>query len=161
RDKDRMRGGDSIERFAQEISKAKRVVAVISEKSLHSEFCMAHELFRAFRRCDYQRAEFQEKVIAVVIDDARPLLKDNLQLVALAKKWQERMENLRSELQSVDPARKSPALWVFVDLMEDMCPRLPDMLGALNDIVMTRGFSEIVADDFRQVIDRLPAIADK
>jgi len=78
RDKDRMRGGDSIERFAQEISKAKRIVAVISEKSLRSEFCMAHELFRAFRRCDYQRAEFQEKVIALVMDDAKPLLKDNL-----------------------------------------------------------------------------------
>ncbi|MEW6288538.1 MAG: toll/interleukin-1 receptor domain-containing protein [Thermodesulfobacteriota bacterium] len=156
RDKDRMRGGDSIERFAHEISKAKRIVAVISEKSLHSEFCMAHELFRAFRRCDYQRTEFQEKVIAVVMDDAKPLLRDNLTLVALAKAWRERMEKLRTELQSVDPTRKSPALWIFVDMMEDMCPRLPDMLGALKDIVMKRGFDEIVADGFKQIIDRLP-----
>jgi tetratricopeptide (TPR) repeat protein len=156
RDKDRMRGGDSIERFAHEISRAKRIVAVISEESLHSEFCMAHELFRAFRRCDYQRAEFQEKVIAVVMDDARPLLKDNLALVALAKSWQERMEKLRAELQAVDPTRKSPGLWVFVDMMEEMCPRLPDMLGALKDIIMKRGFDEIVADGFREVISRLP-----
>ncbi|MCA9054486.1 MAG: AAA family ATPase, partial [Planctomycetaceae bacterium] len=57
RDKERMRGGDSIERFAQEISKSRRIIAVISEKSLHSRFCLAHELFRAFRRCDYQRHE--------------------------------------------------------------------------------------------------------
>ena len=155
RDKDRMRGGDSIERFAHEISKAKRIVAVISEKSLNSEFCMAHELFRAFRRCDYQRAEFQEKVIAVVMDDAKPLLKDNLALVALAKAWQERMEKLRAELQSVDSTRKSPALWLFVDMMEDMCPRLPDMLGALKDIVMKRGFEEITKDGFKEVINRL------
>ena len=159
RDKDRMRGGDSIERFAHEISKAKLIVAVISEKSLNSEFCMAHELFRAFRRCDYQRAEFQEKVIAVVMDDAKPLLKDNLALVALAKAWQERMEKLRAELQSVDSTRKSPALWLFVDMMEDMCPRLPDMLGALKDIVMKRGFEEITKDGFQEIIHRLPPAA--
>ena len=158
RDKERVRGGDSIERFAQEISKAERIVAVISERSLRSEFCMAHELFRAFRRCDYQRAEFQEKVIAVVMDDAKPLLKDNVALVALAKTWQERVEELRAELQAVDPTRKSPTLWIFVDLMEDMCPRLPDMLGALKDIVMKRGFDAIVADGFKEVLDRLPAV---
>jgi len=160
RDKDRMRGGDSIDRFAQEISKAKRIVAVISEKSLHSEFCMAHELFRAFRRCDYQRAEFQEKVIALVMDDAQPLLKDNLSVVALAKVWQERLERLRAELQSVDPTRKSADLWVFVDTMEEMCPRLPAMLGALRDIVMKRGFDEIVGDGFQEVIRLLPPKTD-
>jgi tetratricopeptide (TPR) repeat protein len=156
RDKDRMRGGDSIERFAHEISKAKRIVAVISQKSLHSEFCMAHELFRAFRRCDYQREEFQKKVIALVMDDAKPLLKDNLSIVALAKVWQERLEKLRAELQSVDPTRKSADLWVFVDTMEEMCPRLPAMLGALKDIVMKRGFEEIVKDGFQEVISLLP-----
>jgi hypothetical protein len=156
RDKERMRGGDSIERFAQEISKARRIVAVISEKSLNSEFCMAQELFRAFRRCDYQRAEFQEKVIAVVMDDAKPLLRDNLALVTLAQAWQERTEKLRAKFQAVDPTRKSPALWLFVDLMEEMCPRLPDMLGALQDIVMRRGFEEITRDGFQEVLNRLP-----
>jgi tetratricopeptide (TPR) repeat protein len=156
RDKDRMRGGDSIERFAHEISKATRIVAVISEKSLHSEFCMAHELFRAFRRCDYQRAEFQKKVIALVMDDAKPLLKDDSAVVALAKTWQEKLEKLRTDLHSVDPTKKSSDLWVFVDLMDDMCPRLPSMLGALKDIVMKRGFDEIVADGFQQVISLLP-----
>ncbi|MBU1072757.1 TIR domain-containing protein [bacterium] len=156
RDKDRLQGGDSIERFAHEISKAKRIVAVVSEKSLNSEFCMAHELFRAFRRCDYQRAEFQEKVIALVMDDARPLLKDHLTVVALAKVWRDRLEKLRTELESVDPTRKSADPWVFVDMMEDMCPRLPAMLDALRDVVMKRGFGEIVNDGFREVLRLLP-----
>ena len=159
RDKDRMRSGDSIERFAGEISRAKRIVAVTSEKSLNSEFCMGHELFRAYRRCDYKRAEFQQKVIVLILDDAKPLLKDNLSIVALTKAWQERLEELRTELQSVDPSRKSSELWIFVDLMEDMCPRLPDMLGALKDIVMKRGFDEIVEDGFQEVIRLLPAKA--
>ncbi len=161
RDKDRMRGGDSIERFAREISKAKRIIAVISEKSLHSEFCMAHELFRAYRRCDYQRQEFQQKVIALVMDDAKPLLKDHLSVLSIAKEWREQLEKLHSELQDVDPQRKSSDLWSFVHMMEEMCPRLPAMLGALNDIGMKRGFDEIVRNGFQEVIDRLPPKDEK
>jgi internalin A len=156
RDKERIRAGDSIERFAQEISRAKRIVAVISAKSLVSDFCMAHELFRAYRRCDYQRAEFQEKVIALVMDDAKPFLQDDHALVSLAKHWKEKFEKLHKELREVDPNRRNHDLWFFVDLMEDMVPRLPGMLSALRDIVMKRGFEQIVADGFREVINRLP-----
>jgi hypothetical protein len=43
-----------------------------------------------------------------------------------------------------------------MELMEEMCPRLPDMLGAIKDIVMKRGFDEIVADEFKEVLKRLP-----
>ena len=39
-----------------------------------------------------------------------------------------------------------------------MCPRLPDMLALLRDIVMKRGFDEIVADSFQEVLKRLPPI---
>ena len=156
RDKERMSAGDSIERFANEISKARRIVAVISEKSLHSQYCMAHELFRAYRRCDYQRTEFQEKVIALVTDDAKPLLQDDLAIVALAKAWKRDYEQLRDELKTVDPNRRSSSRWVFVDMMEDMCPRLPDMLDAIKDVIMPRGFEEIVGSNFREVLDRLP-----
>ena len=156
RDKERMRGGDSIERFAHEISRAARIIAIISEKSLHSDFCMAHELFRAYRRCDYRRDEFQEKVIALVMDDARPFLKDELTLVALAEHWKEKFEKLHKSLLSIDPNRRNHDLWVFVDLMEEMISRLPGMLAALKDIVMKRGFDSIVADQFREVLDRLP-----
>lgn len=121
-------------------------------------YCMAHELFTAYRRCAYQRAEFQEKVIALVMDDAKTILKDDLAIISLAKTWKEKYEKLRNELTAVDPQRKSSAQWVFMELLEDMCPRLPDMLGAIKDIVMKRGFDEIVADEFREVLKRLPPV---
>ena len=159
RDRERMRGGDSIERFAQEISKAKRIIAVISNKSLHSDFCMAHELFRAYRRCDYQRQEFQERVIALVMEDARPLLKDELALVELAEHWKQRLDKLYNGLQSIDPHRRNHDMWVFVDLMEDMVPRLPGMLRALTDTLMGKGFDDLVRDGFQEVIRRLPRIS--
>lgn len=156
RDKERLSAGDSIERFAQEISQAPRIVAVISEKSLHSQFCMAHELFRAYRRCDFQRAEFQKKVIALVMDDAKALLKDELALIRLAASWKDRLDELRVKLRSVDPHQRSVDVWNFIGLLDEMCPRLPDMLAALKDIVMKRGFDEIVADEFQEVLKLLP-----
>jgi hypothetical protein len=151
-----MTAGDSIDRFANEISRAQRIIAVISHKSLHSQYCMAHELFRAYRRCDYQRAEFQEKVIALVTDDAKSILQDDMEIVTLAKTWKEKYERLRDELKVVDPNRRSSAKWVFLDMLDEMCARLPDMLDALKDIIMPRGFDEIVGNNFREVLDRLP-----
>ena len=153
RDKARLKAGDSIERFANEIAKAQRIVAVISEKSLHSKYCMVYELFQAYRRSGYYREEFQEKVIALVMDDATTLLQDDL---AIARFWKEKCDTERSLLLEIDPNRLSSEKWKYVNLMSDMSQYLPDMLGALQDIVMKRGFTEIVDDEFREVLQRLP-----
>jgi hypothetical protein len=140
-------------RFRDPLNRERRFIPLRLDDS---RFCMVHELFRAYQRCAYQRAEFQKKVIALVMDDATVVLKDDLAVISLAKTWKERYEKLRGELEVVDPRRKSPANWEFVDLMEDMIPRLPGMLGAISDIVMKQGFDEIVADGFQEVIKRMP-----
>lgn len=158
RDKDRMRRGDSIERFAKEMSRAKNIVAVLSEKSLHSDFCMVHELFRAYRRCDYQRIEFQEKVIALVMDDAKPFLKDEEALLDLAVYWQNKCAKISESLKSIDPQHRNHDTWIFVNLMGEMVQHLPGMLGALTDTLMARGFEDIVRDDFQELIQRLSPV---
>lgn len=113
-------------------------------------------LFRAYRRCDDQPREFQEKIIALIMDDATSDLKDSFAILALAQEWQERQAELTAKLQSIDPNRKSPDLWMLVDLIEEMCPRLPGMLNLLKDIVMPRGFEKIVENQFQDVLHRLP-----
>jgi tetratricopeptide (TPR) repeat protein len=158
RDKERLRRGDSIERFAQEIAKAKCIIAVISEKSLHSVFCMVHELFRAYRRCEYQRQEFQEKIIALIMDDAKPYLRNEHSFVALAGYWKDELDKLRNGLESIDPDRLDHDLWIFVKLMEEMVPRLPGMLRALVDTVTSRGFDDIVKYGLPDLIRRLPPL---
>ena len=119
RDKERMSAGDSIERFAQEISKAQRVIAVISEKFLHSDYCMVYELFQTYRRCGFVREEFQAKVIALVMDDAKPILNNNLALTSLAKEWKDKYEDQRQHLEDVDPDRFSTSSWAFLNLIKD------------------------------------------
>ncbi len=156
RDKKRLSAGESIERFAQEISRARCIIAVISTKFLHSEFCMPQELFRAYRRCDFQRDEFQKKVIALVIDDAVNFFTEKDALVSLASHWKEKTKRLRNALETIDPTRRSSDVWKSVELQEDMVPFLPEMLMVLRDIIMKRGFEDIVADGFQEVISRLP-----
>jgi hypothetical protein len=90
------------------------------------------------------------------MDDARPLLNNELALVELANQWRQKFEQLSAKLHGIDPNRKSHDLWRFVDLMGEMIPRLPDMLAALKDIVMKRGFKAIMDDRFKEVLDRLP-----
>jgi len=158
RDKEVLRGGDSIEHFAQEVSKAQRIIAVISEKSLQSKYCMVMELFSAWRRCNQQLREFQEKVIALVLDDAKLLLADDLKV---AKFWKEQYDKDKADLLEIDPDRLSSARWAYINQLGEMCPKLPDILGALKDIVMKRGFDNIVRDNFQEVLTRLPPLVGK
>lgn len=58
RDKQLMRTGDSIEDFAADIAKSRLIIAVISKKSLRSDWCMKDELLQAFRRRDFDPEEF-------------------------------------------------------------------------------------------------------
>jgi tetratricopeptide (TPR) repeat protein len=91
RDKDDLRAGDSIDRFAKDIARAERIVAVISAKSLRSHYCMVDELFRAYQRCAFQSDEFKTKVIALVMDDATTSVTDLDMRLDLATEWNKKL----------------------------------------------------------------------
>jgi class 3 adenylate cyclase len=156
RDKDRMKSGDSIKGFATEIARSPRIIAVISDKYLHSIYCMGHELFRAYQRCNYQTTEFQQKVIALVMDDALQSLKDQGALTKLARSWQERVCSMAAEMAAADPDHRNHEIWEDLFLFQDMAARLPGMMAALQDAAMVGGLDRIVADGFKEVLERLP-----
>jgi len=91
-----------------------------------------------------------------VLDDSLPMLKDTL---ALAAHWKKEYEHQYDGLLEIDPNRKSPHKWSIIHSMEEMCPRLPDMLGVINDTLMTHGFEQIVNSEFKEVIERLKPVA--
>lgn len=155
RDKDDVKAGDSIEEFAKKIARADRIVAVLSKKSLESKYCMVYELFQAFRRCNYQIDEFQDKVIALVLDDAKEILSNDDQLSQLVSGWKAKAKSLRATLARDDSDRLSYREWTWLRTMEEMAGRLREMLAAINDIVMPRGFDTIRDSNFVDVLDRL------
>jgi len=156
RDKTKTRAGSSIDAFAREIAAADRIIAVLSEKSLLSEWCMARELFRAYQRCGFHREEFQQKVIAVVMDDARPYLKDRAAWAGLARHWKEQVSTVSEKLTAVDARRVNEHVWHQGNLLEDMVERLPGMLEALCDTKMEQDLQVLAANEFWDVVSRLP-----
>jgi len=153
RDKDRSTVGGSIDQFAKDLSRASRIVAVLSQRFLESEFCMPRELFRAYRQCNYDGNEFRERVVGIIMDDASPFFKD---YSTILNKWRSKVEKKQRELSDADPGRVNLEVWRLMQLEEEMLTRLPGMLEALRDTIMLCDLDQIVANDFRDLLQRLP-----
>jgi tetratricopeptide (TPR) repeat protein len=160
RDRDVLNPGDSIDELGKIISGGSRIIAVISRKYLYSESCMVLELFRAFQRCAYDRDEFRQKIIALLVRDAVPFFKSQDGLFRLVKDWDEQVSRERETLLERDPQRMNTGLWERLQLKKEMAERLAGMLEILRDAVMPRGFEAITENGFAEVIQRLPRPAD-
>lgn len=149
RDKQLVKTGDSITDFAAEIAKSELIIAVISHKSLRSEWCMKDELLQAFRRRDFDPEEFGQDVLALILDDALPDLEDDEDLDAY---WSSRAEKKRKRLQKRDPDRKhNPDSWRDVDRFDELVTKLPDLIRALRIRAMPRGAEAIREKGFHQI----------
>jgi hypothetical protein len=151
RDKRRQQIGDSIESFAADIAKANIILAVISKKYLRSYHCMVEELHQAFRRSNFVREEFRKKVCLLLLDDAEHdiSISDDLR-----SHWNVLYENEHSKLTDLDPGKTgSRYAWDVLGEIEEMKGRMPDMLLALTDSVMPRGYEQITRNDFQELRD--------
>jgi hypothetical protein len=150
RDKNEVKPGDSIEAFGKRIAKAPLILAVISGKSLRSEWCMLYELYEAYSCRGGDGQEFVEDVVALVLDDALPDLKNRKALIAHWRAW---CAVLEDELAEADPDTEESleSRKVFVKCKR-MIKSLPDMLLAIRSIAMPRGSASIRRDDFRDII---------
>ena len=149
RDKSRQKIGDSIEGFAAEIAKADIMVAVVSKKYLRSYHCMVEELHQTFRRVDCNRKEFGEKVCLVLLEDAEPDINVSLDLI---EHWDRLSQERHSKLRRTDPGKtKSPHGWTSLANIEAMKSCIVDMLSALTDPVMPRGYDQMTLNDFQEL----------
>jgi hypothetical protein len=159
RDKNEVKAGDSIEAFGKRIAKAQLILAVISHRSLRSEWCMLYELYEAYMRRGADGKEFAEDVVALVLDDALPDLKKQKQLIEHWQAWCKELEDL---LSAADPkAEESLESRKVLVKGKKMIKSLPDMLLAIKPIAMPRGSVEIRRDDFQMIREyvksKLPA----
>jgi hypothetical protein len=149
RDKQLVKTGDSIEAFAADIAKSQLIIAVISKKSLRSDWCMKDELLQAFRRRDCSAEEFGQDVLALILDDALPDLEDDEDL---DEYWSLRAKKKRERLVRRDPDRKhNPDSWQDVDRFEELVAKLPDLIRALRIRAMPRGAEAISESDFSKI----------
>ena len=149
RDKKLVKTGDSIVDFARDIARGGLILAVISHKSLRSDWCMVHELLQAFRRRNFDFEEFGSDVLALVLEDALADLRDPRELV---KHWLARLEQEQELMQLADPGRAgSPESWKGVDQLDELRGKLPDLILALRIRTMPRGAEAIREQEFRAI----------
>ncbi len=151
RDKNEVKRGDSIEAFGRRIASAPLILAMISRKSLRSEWCMLYELFAAYGRHGGDGKEFSSVVVALVLDDANADMRDRRDLIQY---WKSECKRLEEELEEADPGiEKSLDSREVLIRCREMIKSLPDMLLALNKIAMPRGSAAIRRDNFRNIRD--------
>ena len=155
RDKDELSSGDSIREFMKRLSKGDKIITFISEKYLlNSESCILFELFKVFRRKDYEPNELQEVIIPIILDDAKKLIQTREGRISIAEKWKEKAIEQKVRLGEIDPMAKSPVENTDLNDMMEMVERVPDMLAAINDIKIGR-FKELSQSNFAEVLQIL------
>ena len=147
RDKNEVKIGDSIEAFGRRIAKAPVILAVISQVSLRSKWCMIYELYEAYLRCGCNSEEFSDRVVALVLEDAERDL-DVQTSDALKDYWKAWHCTAQSS-----GGKRSHEYAKLMQKSADMIESLGDMLLAINYINMPRGSAEIRRDDFKSIID--------
>jgi hypothetical protein len=149
KDKRRQQIGDSIEDFAADIARADIIICVISKKYLRSYHCMVEELHQAYCRAYYKKEEFSKRVCLLLLDDAKPDIAVSQELI---DHWLGYSQDLDSKLQQTDPGKtKSPQRWTTLENIKDMSSRMHDMLAAITDRVMPRGYDQITLNDFQEL----------
>jgi hypothetical protein len=150
RDKRRQKIGDSIEGFAADISKAEIILAVISKKYLRSYHCMVEELYQAYCRSFSRKEEFNKKVCLLLLDDAIDDINVSQELI---DHWLDFEQELNSKLLQIDPDKNSRDGWESLKHIQAMKSLMIDMLSALTDSVMPRGYKQIKRNDFQELRD--------
>ncbi|MFN9242466.1 MAG: COR domain-containing protein, partial [Cyanobacteriota bacterium] len=103
RDRDEMLPGDLISEFMKRLAAADRVIVVISAKYLRSINCMC-ELFTIYRNSRMAAADFQRRIIPIILPDARHY-GEVTERVKLAEEWEQKLNVLTTLL------KKNPRLF--------------------------------------------------
>jgi len=148
RDKRRQAIGDSIEDFAAEIARARVVLVVMSAKYLRSWHCMGEELLQKYRCCNFKPDRFTKETLLLLLDDARAdfRISEDLQI-----HWENFYANEKRKLRHDRNRTGSPHAQATLRDINELMERLPNMLGALDDKIMPRGYKEISRNNFNDI----------
>ncbi len=143
RDRDVLRNGDLIREFMLRLGRADRVIVVLSDKYLRSPFCMT-ELHHVFQYSLGQAGTFAERVIPIVLDDAR--IDDWRARKSWAEHWEAEYKEMEAAARHLGAKDRTLAVQV-----RRWHADVGDMLSVVADIVAPRGQAAIRADDFAAV----------
>jgi internalin A len=155
RDTNAMQSGDNISTFMKCIGRGDRVIVILSDKYLHSTYCMT-ELHSIYQRSVGEKEDFLRRIIPLALEDAR--FGNRRDRLVYAEHWKLEFEALNEDFRD-ENRRLLLGREDFADFkaMQQWYPQVSDMLRYMNDVLHPHGFDEIVKDNFaalRQMLER-------
>jgi len=140
----------SIREFESELGKAERIALVLSDKYLKSPHCM-YELLQIFRKSGSEAAEFREKIVPIVLPDAK--IHDTKSIIAYIKHWKEDVEDLKKDIDDITWELAASVIPDFTERKEIMqnIGELAKIIGDLN----TLNPQSLSLDNFDKIIQTL------
>ncbi len=150
RDKDRLRNGDSIRHFEEEIGRGLCVIVVLSAKYMLSVDCM-RELGFVWERAQRNAERFAERVVPVVLEDAG--ISRMTQRLDHVKHWRSEMTALEALVTEIGPVDCGQSTTRQLQDIRTFTVHLADALNALADRVMPRGCETLAAASYEPVLE--------
>jgi len=147
RDRDHIHPGELISVFMRRLTRADRVVAIISGKYLQSPSCM-YEIYKVWQRSQADAEDFLQHLVPVILPGVKlSNLEDRIPYI---KYWSGREEALRVSVGELG-ARLSRESWEEFRLVVEFAHHVDGILVFLKDVLMPRNLEAQVADGFAAV----------
>jgi internalin A len=142
--------GDRISDFMNRLIEGDLIVTMLSEKYLHSYNCMS-ELFGIYRRCGQDPHRFLDRIIPIVLPDAR--LSDPVDRIDHAEFWKKGREALHRKLRELgDFAYAGVEIPKQFRLVDEFARNVADMLTYINDKLFPRDVVEMEKGGFAEIV---------
>jgi internalin A len=153
-DRDEMRPGDLISTFMDRLAAADRVIVVISDKYLRSEYCM-YELFKIYQNCRNKAEDFLRRIIPVILPDAG-LSGGTAARLKPAEEW----DKQRKELEAIfvkNPDILGVRGYKKYRLICEFSRNTFDMLDYLLDQLQPRDYDRQMEECFTELCEQILA----
>lgn len=153
RDKTTLADGDLISEFMQRLGEGDLVYIFLSDKYLHSPFCM-FELFEMWRDSRQNKNEFLRRVRFFTVDGAKIGEPDDW--LKYTEYWKQKREQLREAIDRVGWENAGEEVIKRYRLMEMFTGNISDVLALFADVVQPRTFEAFLEYGFH---DEPPKVA--
>ena len=145
RDKTTLRLGERITPFMRRIGAGDRVFVILSEKYLHSPYCM-FELLEIWRYSRGDEADFRRRVRIYALPDAKA--RTPIERIRLARDWKREHDEIRDMIKEDGGEIVGTQDFQRFKLMGAFYSDVPDILATMFDTVQPRSFEELVQYGF-------------
>ena len=129
------------------LSKADRIVVILSDKYLKSPYCM-YELLQIYQRSGSDKKEFMTHIFPVILDDAE--ISTLKQKANYGRYWKKECAEIAQIIDEGDGDTLGSEGMRQYEYMKDFSGKVSNMLHHINDVLSPRGFDSIRdnLDDF-------------